>query len=105
LYEVISGSRSAENLATSISGLFRRNIWIIGSSIIAKAEKHTTQRPTGKKSWFRQEWFKCGMGWFTDFHLPSFFISSSNLPKTEKEVAAPILNECVLKSFGFNFRN
>jgi hypothetical protein len=40
-----------------------------------------------------------------DFHLPSFFISSSDLPKTEKEVAAPILNECVLKSFGFNFRN
>jgi hypothetical protein len=31
-----------------MSGLFRRNIWIIGSSIIAKAEKHTTQRPTGK---------------------------------------------------------
>ena len=48
-----------------MSGLFSRNIWIIGSSIIAKAEKNTTQRPTGKKSWFRQEWFKCGMGWFT----------------------------------------
>jgi hypothetical protein len=31
-----------------MSGLFRRNIWIIGSSIIAKAEKHTIQRPTGK---------------------------------------------------------
>jgi hypothetical protein len=30
------------------SGLFRRNIWIIGSSIVAKAEKRTTQRPTGK---------------------------------------------------------
>jgi hypothetical protein len=24
-----------------------------------------------------------------------------DLPITEKEVAAPILNECVLKSFGF----
>jgi hypothetical protein len=23
-------------------------MWIIGSSIIAKVEKHTTQRPTGK---------------------------------------------------------
>ena len=36
------------NHSEEISGLFRRNIWIIGSSIIAKAEKHTTQRPTGK---------------------------------------------------------
>ena len=24
-------------------------MWIIGSSIIAKVEKHTTQRPTGKQ--------------------------------------------------------
>ena len=39
-----------------------------------------------------------------DFHLPSFLISSSDLPKAEKEVAALILNECLLKSFGFNFR-
>ena len=36
------------NHSEEISGLFRRNIWIIGSSITAKAEKHTTQRPTGK---------------------------------------------------------
>jgi hypothetical protein len=21
-------------------------------------------KTNGKKSWFRQEWFKCGMGWF-----------------------------------------
>jgi len=35
------------NHSETISGLFRRNIWIIGSSIIAKAAKHTTQRPTG----------------------------------------------------------
>ena len=40
-----------------------------------------------------------------DFHLPSFLISPSDLPKTEMEVAAPILNEYVLTSFGFNFRN
>jgi hypothetical protein len=33
--------------------------------VIAKAEKHTTQRPTGKKSWFRPDWLKCDMGWFT----------------------------------------
>ena len=36
------------NHSEEISGLFRRNIWIMGSSITAKAEKHTTQRPTGK---------------------------------------------------------
>ena len=38
-------------------------------------------------------------------YLASFLLSSSDLPKTEKEVAAPILNECVLKSFGFNFKS
>jgi hypothetical protein len=69
------------------SGLFRRNIWIIDSSIIAKVEKHTTQRPTGENKKIKKS------------------LSSLDLPITEKEVAAPILNECVLKSFGFNFRN
>jgi hypothetical protein len=49
-------------------------------------EKHTTQRPTGenkkiKKSLFRQEWFKCGMGWFTwneDFSFSAFGTSDGN---------------------------
>jgi hypothetical protein len=40
-----------------------------------------------------------------DFDLPSFLLSSSDLPNTEKEVATSILNEYALKSFGLNFRN
>ena len=55
--------------------------------MVAKAEKRTTQRPTGKikkkkkKSLLRQEWFKCGMGWFTlneYFSFSAFGTSDGN---------------------------
>jgi hypothetical protein len=29
-------------------------------------------KTNGKKSWFRQEWFKCGMSWFTSNENFSF---------------------------------
>ena len=39
-----------------------------------------------------------------DFHCPICLISSSDFPLKMKEVAAPIRNECVLKSCSLMFR-
>jgi hypothetical protein len=36
--------------------------WVINH---CKGGETYNTKTNGKKSWFRQKWFTCGMGWFT----------------------------------------
>jgi hypothetical protein len=39
--------------------LYKLNVLILPNGT------HYNPKTNGKKSWLRQEWFKCGMSWFT----------------------------------------